>query len=57
MALSRKPAPLWILLVAAACFAIAAVLQEAALTRVLFLVAAAAIALAALLQWRMRRKQ
>ena len=56
MALPRKPAPLWILLVAAACFAIAALLQEATLTRVLFL-AAAAIALAALLQWRMRRKQ
>ena len=57
MALSRKPAPLWILLVAAACFAIAALLQEATLTRVLFLVATAAIALAALLQWRMRRRQ
>ncbi|WP_306232813.1 hypothetical protein [Agrococcus beijingensis] len=57
MAISRKPAPLWIWIVAAACFAIAGLLNDSALTRTLFLVAAAALALTAVLQWRMRRKQ
>jgi Flp pilus assembly protein TadB len=57
MAISRKPAPLWLWIVAAACFAIAGLLNESTLTRVLFLVAAASLALTAVLQWRMRRGQ
>ncbi|MEV7528860.1 hypothetical protein ACIQC8_03545 [Agrococcus sediminis] len=55
MPVSRTPAPLWLWIVAAACFAGAALLQEDALTRTLFLVAAGALAVTALLQWRMRR--
>ena len=55
MALSRKPAPLWLWIVAAVCFAIAALLQRDLLTQVLFGVAAAALAVTAALQWRMRR--
>gem|GEM_PF-2652724 len=52
MARSPKPAPLWIWIVAAACFAIAALLQRDILSQVLFGVAAAALAVTALLQWR-----
>jgi hypothetical protein len=55
MPVSRTPAPLWLWIVAAACFAGAALLQEDALTRTLFFVAAGALAVTALLQWRMRR--
>jgi hypothetical protein len=55
MAVSRKPAPLWIWIVAAVCFAIAAMLQRDTLTQVLFGIAAAALAVTAVLQWRMRR--
>lgn len=55
MARSPKPAPLWIWIVAAVCFAIAAMLQPDTLTRVLFGVTAAALAVTAVLQWRMRR--
>ena len=57
MATSRKPAPLWIWIVAAVCFAIAAMLQRDTLTQVLFGVAAAALALTAVLQWRAARKR
>ena len=57
MAVSRKPAPLWLWIVAAACFAIAALLQGDALSRTLFLVAAAALGVTALVQWRMRRER
>ncbi|MCR8670757.1 hypothetical protein [Agrococcus sp. HG114] len=57
MPVSRKPAPLWIWIVAAACFAVAALLQGDALSRTLFLVAAAALAITAVVQWRMRRER
>lgn len=56
MAISRKPAPLWIWIVAAVCFAIAAMLQRDTLTQVLFGIAAAALALTAALQWRARER-
>lgn len=55
MARSPKPAPLWIWIVAAACFAAAALLQRDTLSQVLFGIAAAALAVTALLQWRTRR--
>ncbi|MGC5075603.1 hypothetical protein [Agrococcus sp. DT81.2] len=56
MAISRKPAPLWIWIVAAVCFALAAMLQRDVLSQVLFGVAAAALALTAVLQWRTRQR-
>lgn len=56
MARSPKPAPLWIWIVAAVCFALAAVLQRDTLTQVLFGIAAAALGLAAVLQWRRSRQ-
>ncbi len=56
MARSPKPMPLWIPIVAAACFALAAVLQEDTFARVAFAIAAAALAITAVLQWRMRRR-
>ncbi|ROR66730.1 hypothetical protein [Agrococcus jenensis] len=55
MARSPKPAPLWIWIVAAACFAIAALLQRDVLSQVLFGVAAGALAVTAVLQWRRAR--
>ena len=57
MARSPKPMPLWIPIVAAVCFALAAMLQTGTLSTVLFGVAAAVLGLTALLQWRMRRRQ
>lgn len=57
MARSPKPMPLWIPIVAAVCFALAAVLQTDTLSTALFGVAAAVLGLTALLQWRMRRRQ
>lgn len=56
MARSPKPAPLWIWIVAAVCFALAAALQQETLTRVLFGIAAVALALTAALQWRRSRQ-
>jgi len=55
MARSPKPAPLWLWIVAAACFAVAALLQRDTLTQVLFGLAAVALAVTAVLQWRTRR--
>ena len=55
MARSPKPAPLWIWIVAAVCFAGAALLQRDTLSQVLFGIAAAELAVTAVLQWRMRR--
>ncbi|SDS55666.1 hypothetical protein [Agrococcus carbonis] len=55
MARSPKPAPLWVPIVAAVCFALAALLQEDTFGRVAFGIAAVALGLTALVQWRMRR--
>ncbi|WP_347753848.1 hypothetical protein [Agrococcus sp. ProA11] len=57
MAPARKPMPLWLPIVAAACLAIAAALQQDTLTRVLLAVAAITFGLAAFLRWRMQRKR
>ncbi len=55
MARSPKPAPLWLWIVAAACFAIAALLQRDIASQALFGAAAAALAVTAVLQWRRTR--
>lgn len=55
MARSSRPAPLWLWIVAAACFAVAALLQRDTLSQALFGIAAAALAATAVLQWRGRR--
>ena len=57
MARSPKPMPLWMPIVAAVCFALAAVLQTDTFSTVMFSIAAAALALTAVLQWRMRRRE
>lgn len=56
MARTPKPMPLWIPIVAAACFALAALLQSDTFSRVAFFIAAAALAATAVIQWRMRRR-
>ncbi|GAA1419628.1 hypothetical protein [Agrococcus citreus] len=56
MARSPRPAPLWIWIVAAACFAVAALLQRDTLSQVLFGIAAVALAVTAVLQWRRRER-
>ncbi|SFS17836.1 hypothetical protein SAMN04487783_2426 [Agrococcus baldri] len=48
--------PLWLPIVTAVCFALAAVLQTDTFSTVAFSIAAAALALTALVQWRMRRR-
>lgn len=57
MARTPKPMPLWMPIVAACCFAVAAVLQQDTLSTVLFAIAAAALALTAVIQWRMRQRR
>ncbi|MCH1883416.1 hypothetical protein [Agrococcus sp. ARC_14] len=56
MARSPKPTPLWIPIVAAACFALAAVLQTDTFSTVMFGIAAAVLAVTAVVQWRLRRR-
>ncbi|WP_177220379.1 hypothetical protein [Agrococcus baldri] len=56
MARTPKPMPLWLPIVTAVCFALAAVLQTDTFSTVAFSIAAAALALTALVQWRMRRR-
>lgn len=55
MARSPKPTPLWIPIVAAVCFALAAVLQTDTFSTVAFAIAAAVLAITVIVQWRMRR--
>ncbi|WP_413320459.1 hypothetical protein AA0Z99_06165 [Agrococcus sp. 1P02AA] len=56
MARTRKPTPLWLPIVAAVCFALAAALQTDTLSRVLLGVAAVLLGVTAVLQWRMQRR-
>lgn len=48
--------PLWLPIVAAACFGLAALLQTDTFSTVAFSIAAAALALTAIIQWRIRRR-
>lgn len=57
MAPHRKPAPLWLPVVAAVLLAIAATLQQDTLARVLMAVAAVTFGITAVLQWRMQRRK
>ena len=57
MARTPKPMPLWLPIVSATCFAIAALLQRDTLTQVLMGVAAVLFAVTALLQWRIRERR
>lgn len=56
MARSPKPVSLWLPIVAAVCFALAAILQTDTFSTVAFSIAAVALALTAVIQWRMRRR-
>lgn len=56
MARSPKPMPLWLPIAAAACFAIAALLQSDTLSRVLFGASAVLFTIVAVMQWRMQRR-
>lgn len=57
MARSPRPMPLWIPIVAAVCFALAAILQTDTFSTVMFSIAAVALGLTALVQWRMQRRK